>query len=410
VTLSPQRASWLERSGHVTLLVVFVAMVSGCGRDKGTSPKQSIRIRVVSDNGKPVGSAHISGGDHDWFRVDEVTDTNGYAQLPSYAVSWDAFIQAADHFPITVRPRDDAVFYMRRTELALRMVGTSDVYAVKFVHDTIIHLDYNGDLVTFLHDEVGMTEVARAHVAPLRRQAILRGDTLWFTTHHAGVYAYDIADPANPRPIIHISIDEYLGPIALLDSLLIVANPWEASPIEIYVVRRDKSWSLLGTWGELCAQRFDLKDHVLMAYAECDPAFVVVSLDDPAHPSELFSWGNPYYTGAFRMGDSIVFTPAVALESEYYTNLTLDISTPAQPAWRSSFNVQGQLTALFNDTLGAGLYSGQMALFAGDRQDGYRVVALSMTSDYLAVIGGVAPRMIGDLVLLPGRLLRIVRE
>ena len=135
-----------------------------------------------------------------------------------------------------------------------------------------------------------------------------------------------------------------------------------------------------------------------------------VTFDDPAHPRQLFSWGNPYYSGVFRFRDTIVFTPAVGLYPENFVHLTLDISNPSNPTWRTNLSAERGLQWLVNDTLGIANYGGQPALLAGNRTDRYRVVALGMGDDDPSVIGGTVPRMIGEFVLFSSHLWRIERE
>jgi len=399
----------MKRIRQLWILLALAAAASGCGGDKGESPNKQITIRIVSfDDGSAVADAYVHGG-FDWTRFDATTDSGGYAQLPAYAANLEAGVVAMNHYPRLIRIQAGTEYGLGCTAVELRWMGSSNLYPVKFVKDTLIHLDYNGDLVTFLYSHAGMTEAAHVPLAPLRRQAILVGDTLWFTTNDKGVYAYDIANPASPRLLLHLPIDEYLGPIAVVDSLVIVANHWEAGPVEIYVFRPDGSWSLLTKWGELWVERLEVKNGALIIYGHDDPALTILSIDDPAHPQELFSWGNPYYQGTFRVGDSVVFIPAVGLYSEGYIHLILDISNPTSPIWRGNLISEARLEGLPNDTMAVGSYQGQPALLAGNLGQGYRVVGLALSGGDPSVLVPGASLMVGDFALIDFRLWEIVR-
>ena len=416
--------------------VAFTVILCGCGDDHGLSSRPEITIRVMSKEGTPIDRAYITGG-FDWTRFDATTDAGGYARLPAFSVDWDTDVRAPNHFPIVIRPRNGESFVMNRTPLKLQLIGHSDVYVVKFVEDTLIHLDYNGDLVTFLYSETGMAEVARVGLARLRRQAVLRGDTLWYTTHSDGVYSYDVSVPADPQLLSHLAIEGYLGPIAVSDSLVVVSKPFGQGGVEIYVVRPDGSWSLAGAWNGPYVESLEIEDNVLIVYSRGGKAISFLSLADPADVREIYSWGNPYYgrpryhRNAFRFGDSIVFVPAVELYHEHFVHVVLDISDAMTPVWQPSFSSQARLDGLLNDTLAIGFYDEQPALLTNVQGRGFRVVALALSTDDLqwlpdidqslstsapllekpAVLGVTnPPQMVGDFVLLDARLWRIVRE
>lgn len=416
--------------------VAFTAILCGCGDDHGLSSRPKITIRVVSDEGTPIDRAYLRGG-FDWTRFDATTDDDGYAKFPAFSVDWDTDIRAANHFPIVIQPRDGQTYVMNRTPLELQLVGNSDVYVVKFVEDTLIHLDYNGDLVTFLYSETGMVEVARVGLARLRKQAVLRGDTLWYTTHNDGVYSYDISNPADPQLLSHLAIEGYLDPIAVSDSLVVVSRYTGHSGVEIYVVRPDGSWNLTDTWSGSYVESLEIEDNVLIVYNRGEKAITFLSLDDPGDVKEIYSWGNPYYgrprfiRNAFRFGDAIVFVPAVELYHDHFLHVVLDISDPTVPVWQANFSSQAKLEGQLNDTLAIGFYDEQPALLINSQNQGFWVVALALSRWDLqwlpdidqspntsapslakpAVLGVTnPPQMVGDFVVLDARLWRIVRE
>jgi len=405
-------------------------LLLGCGDDKGVSYPGEITIRIVSEDGTPVSMAQVTGG-FDWDQFDAATDQEGYVHLPGFSRQWDTYIRAANHYPVVIRPRPNAVIKLDRTPTELKLVGNSDVFPVKFVRDTLIHLDYNGDLVTFLYNESGMTEVARAGLARLRKQAILRGDTLWYTTHEDGVYSYDIADPANPRLLAHLAIEGYLGPIAVVDSFVIVGRFANGDGIEVYRHQVDGTIDLVGEWRGRLVGNLNSKGDILLV-SSWDPAtLTILSLDDPTHPREVFSWGNPYYSGGVPFGDSIVFRAAVALYEEHFFNLVLDISNPLVPVWKEPFASQTQLMGLLSDTLCLGEYWGQPALLAGDLDRVYWISALALSSYHLQwfsrvtatslaappepqeliSLGAMEPsQMVGDYVVLDLRLWKVMHD
>jgi hypothetical protein len=320
---------------------------------------------------------------------------------------------------------------MDKTPVELQLIGNSDVYAVRFTEDTLIHLDYNGDLVTFLYSETGMTEVARVGLAPLRKQAVLQGSTLWYTTHNDGVYSYNISNPSDPHLLSHLAIEGYLGPIAVSDSRVVVSTYGDQSGIEIHVIGPDNSWTVKTSRGSVYAESLEIRDRFLIIFGRGERAITILSLDDPGNVEEVYSWGNPYFWRAFPYGDSIIFVPRVELYYERFSHAVLDISDPTTPVWQTHLSSQVQLDGLLNDTLSVGLYNDQPACLANIGEWGFRVVALALSSWDLPWLPDIdqqltksaasleetqwpgilnPPQMVGDFVLLDTRLWRIVRE
>jgi len=371
--------------------MVLAAILAGCSDDDGLSHRGPITIRLVSENLEPVTLAYVEGG-VDWTQFIAVPDDKGYVHVPGFSVNWDTRILAANHFPVTVRPRPYQIIELEKTAAELVLIGHSDVFPVRFTRDTLIHLDYNGDLVTFLYDESGMTEVSRVGLARLRRSAVLTGDTLWYTTHSGGVYSYDISDPANPNFLRHLEVEGYLGALEVSDNLLFVGQSGDFEGIGIYNMFNDGEPVRIGEWSRRGVKEIRRKGNALILLGGLESDLTVLSIVNPAEPTVVFEWSNPYYASVSRYGDSIVFGAAVELYPEHYANLVLDISDPMVPRWREPFNSQAYLLARLNDTLCGGALVDQPVLMSKVGETSYWTTAIALSSYHLQWFSDERPR------------------
>lgn len=351
----------MNRSLLRPIIFSLAIVIVSCGNDGPTEPEGGITVTVMSDTGVPIEGAQLSGGiDWDYYHVR--TDSDGKATLPEPAAYWDTDIRAHNHFPQTVRVQGGVVYHLHKAEAELERIGHVGGYVVKFTRDTIVQLQYHGKLTTLLYDETGIREVASVSVVPQRRRFELHGDTIWFTTFDAGVYAYDISDPTNPRQLLHIVSGENLGAIAVQDSLVAVAGAFSPHPVTLFAFQSDGSYETIAEWGDIYVAELEFHHNTLIVYGNSNDLVTVLDISDPAIPQQVYRWTDPYYWIAFRQGDSIYPIPRTPLSSHVYAYPILDIVEPTVPVWRPEIMSNGQMSAIVNDTLAIGTYDNQPAI------------------------------------------------
>ncbi len=345
---------------HVLIFGGAIAVI-GCGGDGPIEPEGGITVSVMSDTGVPIEGAQLSGGiDWDYYYVR--TDSEGKATLPEQASRWDTYIRAHNHFPQTVRVQDKFVYHLHKADVELEQIGHVGGYSVKFTRDTILQLQYHGELTTLLYDETGIREVASVPIVPQRRRYELHGDTLWFSTFDAGVYAYNISDPTNPQQLLHIPSGENLGAIAVQDSVIAVAGGFSPHPVTLFAFRSDGTYETMSEWGNIYVAELEFHHNTLIVYGNSNELVTILDISDPSDPRQMFRWTDPYYWFAFRQGDSIYPIPRTALSSQLYAYPILDMSEPGVPVWRPEITTNAQMSAIVNDTLAIGRYDDQRAI------------------------------------------------
>ncbi|MBD3298650.1 MAG: hypothetical protein GF341_08355 [candidate division Zixibacteria bacterium] len=351
----------MNRSLLRLIILSLAVVIVGCGGDGPTEPEDGITVTVMSDTGVPIEGAQLSGGiDWDYYHVR--TDSEGKATLPKPAAHWDTDIRAHNHFPQTVRVQDGFVYHLHKAEVELEQIGHVGGYIVKFTRDTILQLQYHGELTTLLYDETGVREVASAPVVQQRRRFELHGDTLWCSTFDTGVYAYDISDPTNPQQLLHIVSGENLGAIAVQDSLVAVAGGFSPHPVTLFAFRSDGTYETIAEWGDIYVAELEFHRDALIVYGNSNDLVTVLDVSDPANPQQVYRWTDPYYWFAFREGDTIYPIPRTPLSSHLYAYPILDVSEPAVPVWRPEIMSNGQMSAIVNDSLAIGTYDYQPAI------------------------------------------------
>ncbi|MEE8417775.1 MAG: hypothetical protein V3S06_03845, partial [candidate division Zixibacteria bacterium] len=197
-------------------------LLFACDREV-SSPGPDFSVRVTDHQGQPLEGAYIEGGmDWDYFRV--VTDSRGKAVIPSHALYKTVIIYKNDFFSLRVPAMKSGEYPLTPTPYTLREIGEIEGDAVKFESDEVITVTYRGEYRVYGYGNDNLWELTLFELPHQVKTFKLRGDTLWYSTHENGIFAYSLADPYNPVQLLHLDISGYIRSFALKDSLVAVAR------------------------------------------------------------------------------------------------------------------------------------------------------------------------------------------
>ena len=362
---------------RVLLLGMFAFLIAGCGK-KGTSPKEPFEVKVVGTEGRPVAGATIEGGmDLDFFYVK--TDDRGIATVPGRAEGKRVEIYKTNYFPHIVQSLSATQYTLNATPRQLRRIGDAAGKAIRFDSGTLLTIAYAGDYHVYSYSDQEVDEVAFTQLARIVKEMRLYGDTLWFSTHEDGIYVYSLQNPLDPQQLFHLDISGYLGPFALKDTIIAVADPWEPGPLRLF------SYTADGQVRELCSIRnfmvrqmaFLSSYLVLIGGSESLPT--VLDLQDPTSPRLVYNGLEWECETGFLFGDSLILVPRYGQAHGTVRFRILDLSDPSNPTGAGGFSADSWLTRIINDSLAVGCYYFRRystSVLTGDLLHGFQTQAI----------------------------------
>ncbi len=362
---------------RVLLLGMFAFLIAGCGK-KGTSPKEPFEVKVVDLYGRPVPGAIVEGGiDWDFFQVK--TDDRGIATVPGQAEGKRAEIYKANYFPHIVQSLSATQYTLNPTPRQFRRIGDAAGKAIRFDSGTLLTIAYTGDYHVYSYGDQVISEITSAQLARNVKETKLRGDTLWLSTHEDGIYTYSLQNPLDPQQLLHLEIFGDLGPFALKDSIIAVADPWEPGPLRVFSYRGD------GQVRELCSIRNFMVGQmaflsgylVLIGGSETLPT--VFDLQDPTSPRLVYNGLEWECETGFLFGDSLILVPRYGQAHGTVGFRMLDLSDPCNPGAAGVFSADSWLTQIVNDSLAVGCYYFRRystSVLTGDLLHGFQTQAI----------------------------------
>jgi len=291
------------------LAVFILAIITGCSKKNPVESSANITVKVITDNGVPVAGAWIEGGiDWDFYSVS--TDSAGQAVLPGSALSHTAAIYRTNYFPIFTEIIESGQYYIQPTSKQLLELGPVLGNPVKFGAGQLVTIDYWGWYRVYLYDTQSAVLMASQQLQDsflCVKQIKMSGDTMWFSTHDRGIYAYSLAAVSSPQLLFHLNIPGGRNVFAVKDSILAIGSPWEPDSISIIVWHGDGTWYKISGMQKyiVTAMAFVGNNLVTMGYTGLPDIFDV---SDPTHPYLGYHGLEPEYKGGFIYGQYAVLT------------------------------------------------------------------------------------------------------
>lgn len=355
-----------------------------------TGEDSPFEVKVVDPDAMPIIGACIAGG-IDWDAYSVLTDSMGIAVLPGHARNESAMITKDNFFPLYVQAIFPAQYTLEPTAHQLRLIGSASGTAIIFDETNLVTLDYSGSYHVYTYDDQSIAEVATASLPSTMKRFILRGDTLWYTTHADGIYVYSLSNQSQPQQLFHLAIDGYLQAFAIRDSILAVGHPF-GGPLRIFSYSTDGQFEQLASISEFVTHEMTIRDnYVILAGGESSMP-TVFDITDPAQPVLVY---NNLETGAQTALILDTILVVVPWEQWYVPNYTytyklIKISSPANPWSAGIFRADALLYDIIdNECAVGGRYYGT-AVLAGNITSGFATMAL-ITAMHYPPYGGSRP-------------------
>jgi hypothetical protein len=362
---------------RVLLLGVFALLVAGCGK-RGTSPEEPFEVKVVGTGGQPIVGATIEGGmDWDFFRVK--TDEGGIAAVPGQAQGKRAEIYKTNYFPRIVQSLSATQYTLNSTPRKLRRIGDTAGKAIRFDSGTLLSVAYTGDYHIYSYSDQEVDEVASAQLPQSVKEIKLCGDTLWLSTHEDGIYAYSLKNPLDPQQLFHLDISGYLGPFALKDTIIAVADPWEPGPLRVFSYTADGQVRKLSSIRNFMVRQMTFLSSYLVLIGGRESLPTVLDLQDPTSPRLVYNGLEWECETGFLFGDSLILVPRYGQAYGSVGFRMLDLSDPSNPTRAGVFSADSWLTQIVNDSLAVGSYYLRRlstSVLTGDLSHGFQTQAI----------------------------------
>lgn len=361
-------------------MAVFSLFWAGCsvgssGEDPETEP---FTVTVLTSSGDPLEGAVIEGG-IDWDSFEVATDADGHATLPTSAWSVDAMIHLDNYFPQPMTLKRPYEYELAPTPKRLRLLGGIEGQSVRFEPDRLATVDYFGGYHLYAYSAQGLGEIASAEVPRTIKQIQVIDDTLWLSTHENGVYAYSLADLAQPREILHLAIPGYCPIFALRDNLIVVGNYGDVDSLGVYLFEMDGSFQETARFGNYAVSSIAFVEGYLVVTNYYNSHPKVYALSDPSNAVLMFDGANPIYWSGFLYGNQYIRIP-------HWDDITgntvygrLDLTSPAVPRTAGVFKADSRLIAVADDATAIGYYyamGNALSVLKGGLTSGFSTAAI----------------------------------
>lgn len=379
----------------IFFLGIVILIISGCGDnallEDNTEP---FRVKVLSPDLKPVEAATISGG-IDWEAFEVQTDSEGIAILPGFARGESALIYRNNFFPkqfhLLPLPYNyifPLKYIITPTPKQFRLIGSIEGWSIRFDTSTLITVDYHGGYHVYSYNSQGITEIAVETIPIAIRETQLHGDTLWFSTHDDGIYAYSLADPLNPYQLFHLDIPGYLGLFALKNGIIVVDNPWERDALRVYSYNTSGECQKIASFGNYYIKKLAFIGNYLIVIAYSDCLLAIYDLQDPASPYLVYSGEEPEFRSGFLYKNYLILKPRSDSTEEETNYKLIDLYDPINPLTAGFFSADSQLLEIINETTAIGrynVYTGAISVLSGNIIQGFKTVAIITDNPFIQI-------------------------
>jgi len=388
----------------IILTAVILLGLFACEEENPVENSEPFKITILSQDGKPVVGAIVEGGiDWDFYRVQ--TNTSGVAVLPGSARNKRAVVYKTNYLPIIVSNILPTSYTLNKTEKRLDLIGTVLGKAVRFRQNEIITLDYQGTYRIYSYNDQLVTEIFNQSLSDLAtaiREIKLLGDTLWFTTHESGIFAFLIQNQSSPQLLFHLPIPGYLGPFVVKDSILVLGDQWEPGPLRVMVYYPNGEFEEISRVENYFVSKMTIIGNYVILLGNNDSLPTIFDISNPVSPRMVYNGIEWEYQTGFFYNRLTILTPKYGyggnnIRLDYKV---LDLSNPATPTQLNSFSADSWITGIVSDNIAYGNYyyhSQTISVLAGSISDNFHTVA-TVSEGTIDGIGGIYPPyfVIGD--------------
>jgi len=351
------------------------------GKDQpGDELGEVFPVWVEDSNGVAIPGALITGG-MDWEVFRAETDSTGKALLPEYAYGQHARITAENHFPFSISSLGETTYVLTPTPKRMLALGSVPGMVVRFSEGTAITLEYDGTYHVYQYDDQQLTETAASSLPVFTainsaRRVRVYGDTLWVGLHDSEIVAFSLADEANPEEILRLNIGGYIGPFAVRDSVITVADR-SFGPLRFFVFDWDGDIEEVHRIDRFLIKDMQFISNYLVTIGSSYNLPTIFDLEDPAEPLLVYNGQYPEYRWGFLWNNSLILVErwCSGTGCDHYI---LDLSDPSSPITDGSFLTDCWLVALCDTktAIGQDAPTSFMRVLSGDMRYGFETVGV----------------------------------
>ena len=364
---------------------MVVAMITLCCIDQDGT----FEVRVQDPGGTPLEAVKIEGGiDWDWYRV--YTNSDGVAYVPERGYRQYAQLYKDNYLPRYIQELRSGSYVISPTSHRLREIGEVRGNAIYFDTGTIVTVD-GSTYYLYTYNDQSATLASSDVLAAGVNEFKLLGDTLWFSTHEDGIYAYSLENISQPQFLIHVEIPGYLDVFAVKDSIIAVGPQYGVGALRIFSFDNTGGVQQLISISEFSTQAMEFIGNYLIVVGGEQSMPTVFDMVDPARPVLVYSHYEPNaYTGFIR--DSMLIMVPDPFGYDIYIYEYADLSLPWSPIFHGAFTADAWLYDLVNGVYAVGhhsdLYVG--CVLSGHVDIGFATVAI-LPDQYTPLYGGSYP-------------------
>jgi len=276
------------------------------------------------------------------------------------------------------------------------MIGNVLGKAVRFRQNEIITLDYQGTYRIYSYNDQLVTEIFNQSLSDLAtaiREIKLLGDTLWFTTHESGIFAFLIQNQSSPQLLFHLPIPGYLGPFVVKDSILVLGDQWEPGPLRVMVYYPNGEFEKISRVENYFVSKMTIIGNYVILLGNNDSLPTIFDISNPVSPRMVYNGIEWEYQTGFFYNRLTILTPKYGyggnnIRLDYKV---LDLSNPATPTQLNSFSADSWITGIVSDNIAYGNYyyhSQTISVLAGSISDNFHTVA-TVSEGTIDGIGGI---------------------
>lgn len=352
---------------RLIILACAIIVLSGCSDEPCAPDKTSdFEIQVLDTNlyGDPVEGAWIEGG-VDWDAYEVRTDSNGVALLPARARGRHALIHKSGYLARAITAIEPGRYWLAAAPMRLEYIGNVSDNAIRFYPDMLLTLGHQGIYRAYSYCDTSVTElIEKSLTGTALRTTEFYGDTLWYSTHNSGIFAYSVADPLNPVHLFSLDIAGYLGAFAVRDGFIAVGDPWGYDPVRVFSYTAQGETRQVAEVDAFNVKQMDFFSHYLVilsydAYELPAAEVRVVDLSDPADPNVVYYLEEQWARGGLIHGETVLVGPFGHSTCMPLSYTAIDLSDPGDPVYMGRKNSDCWLLAPAGDSYAVGCYCPQ---------------------------------------------------
>lgn len=354
-----------------------------------TDEDGTFEVTIQDPGGTPLEAVQIEGGiDWDWYRV--YTNSDGVAYVPERGYRQPAGIYKDNYLPMYIEELRSACYVISPTSHRFREIGEVKGNAVYFDAATIVTVD-GSTYYVYAYDDQSATQVSSDVLAASVNEFKLLGDTLWFSTHDDGIYAYSLENLSQPQFLIHVEIPGYLDVFAVKDSIIVVGPQYGAGALRIFSFDNTGGVQQLISISEFTTKAMEFIGNYLIVVGGEQSMPTVFDLVDPTRPVLVYNHYEPNaYTGFIR-DSMLIIVPDPYVYGDYVYKYA-DLSSPWSPFLQGSFTADAWLYDVINGEYAVGHCAGFRygSILSGHFDIGFTTIAI-LPDQYYPLYGGSYP-------------------